>query len=326
MSTSPVEKRNLSLLSVVVPCFNEDQVIREMHRRLVSALEGSASLDFEIIYVDDGSRDSTLDIMREFQRDDQRVKIVSLSRNFGQFVAITAGMEHAVGDVVALADADLQDPPEAILEMLELWQKGADIVHGLRIQRPGESKFKIWTSRTFVRIINKLSDTQFDRDIGEFGIMDRAVVDAFLSMPESQRYVRAMLSWAGFRHEVFPYERQMRFAGETKYTLKKMIDTAIYSILSFSIIPLRIATWTGFLFSGLAFLGIIYTLAVRLFTDAWVPGWAIVFTAILTLSSLQLICLGLIGEYLGRTYIEVKRRPLYLVRERLGFAPESGVE
>lgn len=325
MGASPGGERRLSLLSVVVACLDEEQVIRETHRRLVSALDGPG-LDFEIVYVDDGSRDSTLDILRELQRAEPRVKVVSLTRNFGQFAALTAGMEHAAGDAVALIDADLQDPPEAIGEMLELWRHGADIVHGLRTKRLGESKFKIWTSRAFIRVINKLSDTRLEQDVGEFGVMDRAVVDAFLSMPESQRYVLAMLSWTGFRREMFPYERQPRYAGKTKYTLKKMVGTAVYSMLSFSIIPLRVATLTGLLFSVLSFLGIIYTLAVRLLTDAWIPGWAIVFISILTLGGLQLIFLGLIGEYLGRTYIEVKRRPLYLVRERMGFAPGRGRE
>ena len=323
MRASPGCERSLSLLSVVVACLDEEQVIREAHRRLVSALDGPG-IDFEIVYVDDGSRDSTLDILRELQRADPRVKVISLTRNFGQFAALTAGMEHAAGDAVALMDADLQDPPEAIPEMLELWRNGADIVHGLRTKRLGEGRFKIWTSRAFIRIINKLSDAQLERDVGEFGVMDRAVIDAFLSMPESQRYVLAMLSWTGFRREMFSYERQPRHAGTTKYTLKKMIGTAIYSMLSFSIIPLRVATLTGLLFSGLSFLGIIYTLAVRLLTDAWIPGWAIVFISILTLGGLQLIFLGIIGEYLGRTYIEVKQRPLYLVRERLGFASGRG--
>ena len=321
MSTSPDEARNLTLLSVVVPCLDEEQVIRETNRRLVSALGATPGLDFEIIYVDDGSQDSTLDILRELQQVDQRVRIVSLSRNFGQFAALTAGMQHAVGDAVAIIDADLQDPPEVIPEMLELWQRGVDIVRGFRTNRPGENRFKLWSSRAFMSIFNKLSETKLSSGVGEFGVVDRAAVDAFLNMPESQRYLRGMMSWLGFRQETFPFEREVRLAGQTKYSLKKLTKLAINSILSFSIAPLRVIIWIGFLLSVFAFLGIIYII-ISLFTDTSVSGWVAISILALTLGSLQLISLGIIGEYLGRIYGEAKRRPLYLVRERLGFAPE----
>lgn len=325
MSTSPDEARNLTLLSVVVPCLDEEQVIREAHNRLVSALGATPGLDFEIIYVDDGSQDSTLDILRELQQTDQRVRVVSLSRNFGQFAALTAGMQHAAGDAVALIDADLQDPPEVIPEMLELWKRGVDIIRGLRTNRPGESRFKIWSSRAYTSIFNKLSDTKLVSGVGEFGVMDRAAVDAFLNMPESQRYLRGMVSWLGFHQETFPFEREARLAGHTKYSLKNLLKLAINSILSFSIAPLRMIIWIGFLLSVFAFLGIIY-IVISLFTDTSVSGWATLSILALTLGSLQLISLGIIGEYLGRNYGEAKRRPLYLVRERLGFAPERDGE
>lgn len=323
MSTSPVEARNLTLLSVVVPCLDEEQVIREAHRRLVSALGATPGLDFEIIYVDDGSQDSTLDILRELQRTDQRVRVVSLSRNFGQFAALTAGMQHAAGDAVALIDADLQDPPEVILEMLELWKRGVDIVRGIRTNRPGESRFKIWSSRAFISVFNKLSEVKLPSGVGEFGVVDRAAVDAFLNMPESQRYLRGMVSWLGFRQETFPFEREARLAGKTKYSLRNLIKLAINSILSFSIAPLRMIIWVGFMLSVLAFLIIIYII-ISLFTDASVSGWAMVAILALIIGSLQLICLGIIGEYLGRIYGEAKRRPLYLVGERLGFPERDG--
>lgn len=324
MSTSPGDARSLSLLSVVVPCLDEALIIRETHNRLLSALDVSPRIDFEIIYVDDGSRDSTLDILRELQRSDERIKVISLTRNFGQFTALTAGVEHAVGDVVAIIDADLQDPPEVIPEMLQLWQQGADIVRGLRSNRSGESRIKIWSSRLFLRILNRISDTKFTSDTGEFGIFDRAAVDAFLEMPETRCLLRSMASWVGFNQETYPYERMPRSAGQTKYSMRKMIDLAVNTTISFTTFPLRIATWAGSLLLALAFLGIIYTLTVRLLTDAWISGWAIVSVIILTMGGLHLICLGIIGEYLGRTHIEVKRRPLYLVRERLGFIPERG--
>lgn len=326
MSISPVETRNLSLLSVVVPCLDEEQVIGKTHSRILSVLEATSGFDFEIVYVDDGSQDSTLDILRELQKADQRVKVISLSRNFGQFAALTAGMQHATGDVVALIDADLQDPPEAIPEMLELWQQGADIVRGLRTKRLGESRLKIWSSRIFMRTLNKLSDTTFVSGIGEFGIMDRSAVDAFLEMPESQRYLRGMVSWLGFNQEVFHFERQARLAGETKYSLRNLINLAVDSTVAFSIGPLRFITWMGFLFSGLAFLGFIYTLIAILVASSSISGWIIILLSILALGGLQLISLGIIGEYIGRIYNEAKRRPSYLIRERLGFAPESGDE
>ena len=326
MSTSPVETRRPSLLSVVVPCLDEEQVIGETHRRIVSVLEATPGFDFEIIYVDDGSQDSTLDILRELQQDDQRVKVISLSRNFGQFAALTAGMQHATGDVVALIDADLQDPPEIIPDMLELWQQGAEIVRGLRTKRLGESRLKIWSSRIFMRTLNKLSDTTFVSGIGEFGIMDRAAVDAFLEMPESQRYLRGMVSWLGFRQEVFHFERQARLAGKTKYSLRNLINLAVDSTVAFSIGPLRLITWIGFLLSGVAFLGFIYTTVVILVANLSISGWIIILLSILALGGLQLISLGIIGEYIGRIYNEAKRRPSYLIRERLGFTPGRDAE
>lgn len=326
MSTSPVEARNLSLLSVVVPCLDEEQVIRETHRRLTSVLESSTGLNYEIIYVDDGSQDSTLDILRELQHADKRVRVISLSRNFGQFAALTAGMQHAAGDAVTLIDADLQDPPEAIPKMLELWRQGVDIVQGLRTNRLGEKRLKVWSSNLFMRIIRITGGTKLRPGIGDFMIIDRAVLNSFLAMPETERFLRGMISWLGYSHEIFPFERDARAAGKTKYSMKKLISLAINSALSFSITPLRIVAWIGFLSSGLALAGIIYALAIRLFTDAWVPGWAIIFITILALNGLQFIFLGIIGEYLGRTYNETKRRPLYLVRERLGFAPTDDAE
>ena len=326
MSTSPVEARNLSLLSVVVPCLDEELVIATTHSRILSALDATTGFDLEIIYVDDGSQDSTLTILRELQQADQRVKVISLSRNFGQFAALTAGMQHATGDVVALIDADLQDPPEIIPEMLELWQQGADIVRGLRTKRLDETRFKVWSSRIFMRTLNKLSDTTFVSGIGEFGIMDRVAVDAFLGMPESQRYLRGMVSWLGFHQEEVYFERQARLAGKTKYSLRKLINLAVDSAVAFSIGPLRFITWMGFLFSGVAFLGLIYTIIVVLFADSSISAWIIILLSVLSLGGLQLISLGIIGEYVGRIYNEAKRRPSYLIRERLGFTPKSGAE
>ncbi len=326
MSPPPDDARSLSLLSVVIPCFNEESVLRETHRRLTAALEEVSGLDFEAIYVDDGSGDATLDILRELQQVDQRVRVVSLSRNFGQQIASTTGLESAVGDAVVIMDADLQDPPEVIPEMLDRWQQGADIVHGQRTRREGETWFKLWTGRVFNRLFNRLSQVSIPPHTGDFGLMDRAVVDALRIMPEHQRFLRGMIAWVGFRQDAVTYQRPVRFKGETKYPLKKLIGLAADGILSFSVKPLRLCIWSGLLTSALALAGIVYALVVRLSTDAWVSGWAMLFVAVLFVGGVQLLFLGIIGEYLGRIYFEVKRRPLYLVRERLGFAPAGGAD
>ena len=321
-ASSRVGDRAVTRLSVVVPCFNEEAVIRETHRQLVSALEQVPELDLELVYVDDGSRDGTLDLLRGIQRTDSRVRVLVLSRNFGHQIAVTAGIQGTQGDAVVVIDADLQDPPDVILDMLNRWRKGADVAYGVRTQREGETAFKRWTARAFYRLIRRLTDTAIPLDTGDFRLMDRKVVDAFLAMPERDRFVRGMVAWAGFRQEPVPYQRAARAAGETKYPLKKMLRFAIDGILSFSMVPLRLATYIGFLASGLALLGIVYAFALRLLTDVWVTGWTLLFIAILFLGGVQLVLIGIFGEYLGRIYGEVKRRPLYLVAERLGFTSD----
>ena len=296
---SRVRDRAVTRLSVVIPCFNEEAVIRETHRQLVSALEQVPELDLELVYVDDGSRDGTLDLLRDIQRTDSRVRVLVLSRNFGHQIAVTAGIQGTQGDAVVVIDADLQDPPDVILDMLNRWRKGADVAYGVRTQREGETAFKRWTARAFYRLIRRLTDTAIPLDAGDFRLMDRKVVDAFLAMPERDRFVRGMVAWAGFRQEPVPYQRAARAAGETKYPLKKMLRFAIDGILSFSMVPLRLATYIGFLASGLALLGIVYAFALRLLTDVWVTGWTLLFIAILFLGGVQLVLIGIFGEYLG---------------------------
>ena len=313
------DNRNLSLLSVIIPCFNEELVVSETHHRLLETLETKPAFCFELIYVDDGSRDGTLEVLREFQQADHRVRVIALSRNFGHQIAVTAGLEHATGDAIVVIDADLQDPPEVILEMINRWQEGVDVAYGVRSERDGETVFKLWTAKVFYRFINRLSDVQIPLDTGDFRLMDREVVNALLSMPERDRFVRGMVAWVGFRQEPVHYHRAARFAGETKYPFKKMLHFATDGILSFSSVPLRISVYMGFCASGLSTLGIIYALTLRLFTDVWVTGWTLLFIAMLFLGGIQLLFLGVIGEYLGRIYGEVKRRPLYLMKERLGF-------
>ena len=323
---APSRKARGGRLSIIVPCFNEEQVLHETNRRLLATAE-QAGMDFELLYVDDGSADGTAEILRQLHAADARVKVLRLSRNFGHQFAITAGLEHASGDAVVLIDADLQDPPEVILQMIERWEEGCwDVVYGTRIDREGESAWKLATAKLFYRLINSLSDIPIPLDTGDFRLMDRKVVDALLSMPERDRFLRGMVSWLGFRQLALPYHRAARFAGSTKYPMRKMLRFAIDGILSFSVVPLRIATMIGLAASLLALLGSAYALGVRLWTQHWVVGWTSLLLTVLFMGGVQLVCLGVVGEYLGRTYWEMKRRPLYLIQEELGFSPLPSAE
>lgn len=311
------------MISIVVPCLNEEEVLRDANRRLVAMLEHLPQR-FEILYVDDGSTDRTPEILRELQSEDERIRVVRFSRNFGHQMAITAGLEHASGDAVAIIDADLQDPPEVIADFVAKWMGGFDVVYGVRTEREGETAFKVWTAKLFYRLIGKLSDTEIPLDTGDFRLMGRRVVDALLAMPERDRFVRGMVSWLGFSQAAVPYRRAARAAGVTKFSLFKMLRFATDGIVSFSILPLRMATWVGFAASGIALLGILITVVERLMgAEGLVKGWASILVTILFIGGVQLICMGIIGEYVGRIYGESKRRPLYVVRERMGFPTRS---
>jgi glycosyltransferase involved in cell wall biosynthesis len=321
--TSESSGESRMLLSLVIPCMNEQEVLRETNQRIVEFLN-QASVNFEIIYVDDGSTDSTPDVLRELQAQDARLRVVRFSRNFGHQIAITAGLEHTSGDAVVIIDADLQDPPEVILEFLAKWLDGYDVVYGVRTEREGETVFKLWTSKFFYRFISQLSDTRIPIDTGDFRLLDRRVVASLLTMPERDRFVRGMVSWVGFSQVGVPYRRASRAAGSTKFSLFKMVRFALDGIFSFSILPLRLATWTGFAASGLALLGIIIVLLDKFFAiPGMVKGWSSTVIAVLFIGGVQLICLGIIGEYVGRIYGESKHRPLYVVRERMGFDAHS---
>lgn len=306
-------------ISLIVPCFNEEAVLPETHRRLTDVLCGLEGMAYEIIYIDDGSSDRTAEILRELQAVDERVRVLLLSRNFGHQIAVTAGLAEAAGDAVVVIDADLQDPPEIIPEMMERWRDGYDVVYGLRTDRSGETQFKLWTAKVFYQLLNRVSDVQIPPDVGDFRLMNRRVVDALLAMPERDRFLRGMVSWIGYRQVAVLYERAPRFAGQSKYPLLKMLRFALDGILSFSFAPLRVATWMGFAAMALAFAGIVYAILLRLYTTDWVRGWASIFVAVLFMGGVQLVTIGIIGEYIGRIYEEVKQRPLYFVRERLGF-------
>jgi glycosyltransferase involved in cell wall biosynthesis len=312
------------LVSVIVPCFNEEETIEACHQRLSSVLEGIAE-NYEIVYIDDGSKDKTAQILQRLHEADSRVVVLRLSRNFGHQAAVSAGLDLTHGDAVVIIDADLQDPPELIPKFLELWRSGYQVVYGVRETRKGESGFKLWTAKTFYRVINTLSEIEIPLDTGDFRLIDRAVVEAFRRMPERHRLLRGMSSWIGFSQVGLHYHRSERFAGHTKYPLKKMITLALDGIVSFSTVPLRMVTFVGFAAAFLAFLGIVYSFAVRLFTHSWVPGWAISFIGMLFMSGTQMLCIGILGEYIGRIYTESKQRPLYLLREVLRVSDRDAI-
>ena len=315
--------RTCSLLSVVVPCFNEEEVLPKIHRRLIEVLETLPVHAFELIYVDDGSRDATLDILRGIQRADARVRVVVLSRNFGQHIAVTAGLRSAAGQGVVVSDADLQNPPETISEMLDRWDQGADVAYGQRTLRIGAPAFEKGMSGLFFRIFNRISSVHIPRDSAEFCLMDRAVVDAVSALPERDRFPRGIVAWTGFLPVPVHFNQAPRAAGETKWTLGEKLHFAMDGFLSFSLVPLRLASWLGLFSTGLALSGTMYVLVLRLLTDTWISGWVSLFIAVLFVGGVQLVLLGVLGEYVGRIYGEVKRRPLYFVKERLGFTSIS---
>lgn len=309
----------LRLFSVVIPCYNEQQVLDETIARLLKLADSLVQYRTELVFVDDGSKDRTLDILRAAARKDPRIRIISFARNFGHQIAVTAGIDAAAGDAVALIDADLQDPPELLAKMLDHWEEGYDVVYGLRVSREGEGLFKLATARWFYRLMNRLSETPIPLDTGDFRLMDRKVVDVLRGMPERHRFVRGLVAWVGYNQLPMPYDRKRRLAGTSKYPLRKMLRFATDGIVSFSSRPLKVATNLGILAASLAMLGIVYALLLRMTTSIWVEGWTTLLIAVLFLGGVQLISLGIIGEYIGRIYEEAKGRPLYLVRERIGF-------
>jgi polyisoprenyl-phosphate glycosyltransferase len=314
---APGPERPLGLLSVVAPMYQEEGTAEEFYSRVVSALEG---LPFELLLVDDCSSDATPQILDRLAANDPRVRVIFLSRNFGHQAALTAGLEHARGDVVAMLDGDLQDPPELILEMLERWREGYDVVYAQREHREGETRLKLATARWFYKLFAKVTRIDLARNAGDFRLLDRTALDALLSLHERNRFIRGMTVWIGYRQIAVPYNRDPRFAGETKYTWRKMMKFALDAISSFSWVPLQAATVLGFVFSIVAFMAMPLVIIARL-TGSPAAGVTTVLLAVLLLGGIQLISVGLIGEYVGRIYDEVKRRPLYLVRERRNVAP-----
>jgi glycosyltransferase involved in cell wall biosynthesis len=276
---------------------------------------------YEIIFINDGSRDDSTMLLRDFQDRDARVKFLNFSRNFGHQIAITAGLDYSSGQAAVVMDADLQDPPEVIPRLIEQWRKGYDIVFAVRAKRQGEGFFKRATAALFYRLFRHMAATEIPLDAGDFRLMSRRAVEALQSIRERNRFIRGLAGWIGFRQTAVTYVRDVRQAGETKYPLKKMLRFALNGLLSFSVVPLQLASYLGFLISSIGFFYIVYAIGLKLFTDRVVLGWTSVMVAVLFLGGVQLISLGIIGEYIGRIYDEVKQRPLYVVDEAKGFEP-----
>lgn len=304
--------------SVVVPVYNEELVIRETYKRLKSVMDG-LNEPYELIFVNDGSRDATAAIAKGICEEDRNVKFISFSRNFGHQVAITAGMDYSRGEAVVVIDADLQDPPEVITEMLKKWKEGYDVVFGQRIKRQGETFFKKLTAKLFYRFLKSMTDVDIPVDTGDFRLIDRKVCDALKSVNERNRYVRGIISWLGFRHTGVQFVREKRFAGETKYPFRKMVRFAFDAIASFSYKPLKLASYSGVTISFLSFLYLLVVLYQRLFTGSTIAGWASILAVSLFFNGIILVMLGIIGGYIGRIYDEVKGRPLYIVRDAVNF-------
>jgi glycosyltransferase involved in cell wall biosynthesis len=308
------------LISIVVPCFNEADVIDETILRLQNFSSELINFSVEFLFVDDGSVDGTRQKIKEYAVKDPRVKVIGFARNFGHQIAVTAGIDFSNGDIVVLIDADLQDPPELIHQMLEKAAEGYDVVYCIREKRLGESLLKKFLADLFYRILNKLSSVSIPLDTGDFRLMTRRAVDILKMMPEKDRFIRGMVSWIGFRQIGIKYQRSPRFAGQTKYPLGKMVKFALDGIISFSTKPLQLATGLGIISAFISLFGISYALYLRLFTNTWVEGWTALVIAILFMGGIQLLSLGIIGEYVGRIYNEGKNRPLYVVDEKHGFA------
>lgn len=316
MGTEPpaARSRSLKLLSVVAPVFNEEETILEFHRRTCAALEG---LPFELVLVDDGSTDGSAALLREIADSDPCVRVLSLSRNFGHQAALTAGLDEARGDAIAMIDSDLQDPPELLAGMLERWRDGVDVVYAVRRSRQGESRFKLKSAAWFYRLFSSLARIPLEPNAGDYRLLDRAALDSLNTLRERSRFLRGMTVWIGFTQEAIAYDRDPRYAGETKYSVSRMVRFSLDAISSFSNVPLQAATLLGFLFSGVAFLGIPVALGFKI-AGQFVPGVTTVLLAVLLLGGIQLITVGIIGEYIGRVYEEVKQRPLYVIRDRRG--------
>ena len=305
-------------ISVVIPMYYEEEVAQECYSKMTQVLLNIKDYDYEIICVNDGSKDKTLPILEKIAEEDKKVKVISFARNFGHQCAVTAGLKYVTGDAIVIIDADLQDPPELIPEMLKLWEEGNEVIYGKRKTREGESKFKLLTAKMFYNTLNALSDVDIPKDTGDFRLVDRKVVDVINSLPEHNKFLRGLFSWVGFEQKAFEYERKERFAGKTKYPLKKMLKLASDGIIGFSSKPLKIVGGLGIITICISFIILIY--AILSFTFKWnqlAPGWTSLMGATTFFSGVILISLWMIGEYISRIYDETKGRPQYIINKEI---------
>lgn len=320
-----VQRSSAPVFSIVAPVHNEEFLVSEFCRRVIAVMEPLGEL-FEVVLVNDGSSDRSPQIIRAFHEEDARVKMIDFSKNFGHQIAITAGIDYARGQAVVVLDSDLQDPPEVIPELIERWREGFQVVYAVRKEREGETAFKKATAAFFYRLIRRITSVDIPADTGDFRLMDRRVVDALTRMREQKRFMRGLSAWVGFRQTGVPYRRDARKAGETKYPLRKMIRFALDGITAFSYLPLQLATVLGFIIAPFSLLGLLAVIFLRLTGSQAFFGQASTLVSVLFLGGVQLIFLGIIGEYLGRIYDEVKRRPLYIVAEELGFDDSAALD
>ncbi|WP_168122077.1 glycosyltransferase family 2 protein [Paenibacillus sp. HB172176] len=304
--------------SVIVPMYNEEAVIEHTYDRLKQVMDCTEA-GYELIFVNDGSKDRTVELVTMIADFDPHVRLLDFSRNFGHQIAISAGMDYAGGEAIIVIDADLQDPPEVILAMIEKWKEGFEVVYGRRLERKGETIFKKVTAKAFYRVLRSMTTIDIPLDTGDFRLIDRKVCDVLRGLKEKNRFVRGLISWIGFKQTSVEYVREERFAGETKYPLKKMVGFALDGITSFSYKPLKIAGYLGFFLSFGSFIYLLVVLFQRLFTDTTKAGWASMMAIILLFNGIILLLLGVIGEYIGRIYDESKDRPLYILRETKGY-------
>lgn len=301
-------------ISIIIPAYNEEEVAQECYNRLEEVLNKLNNYENEIIFINDGSKDKTLEILTELANQNENVKIVSFSRNFGHQAAVTAGLKYVTGDAILIIDADLQDPPELLPEMLKLWEEGNEVIYGERKTREGESKFKLFTAKMFYNTLNALSDVEIPKNTGDFRLVDRKVVDTINSLPEHNKFLRGLFSWVGYRQYAFKYERKERFAGKTKYPLKKMLKLAADGIIGFSTKPLKILGGLGFISIIISFIILIYSLLS--FAFEWnnlEAGWTSIMVSITFFAGVQLLSIWVLSEYIGRIYDETKNRPQYIV-------------
>lgn len=305
-------------LSMVIPMYYEEEVVNECYNRLEKVMKEVEGYDYEIIFVNDGSKDKTLELLTEIANKNEKVKILSFSRNFGHQAAVTAGLRYVTGDVILIIDADLQDPPELIPDMLKLWEEGNEVIYGERKSREGESKFKLFTASMFYKTLNALSDVDIPKNTGDFRLVDRKVVDTVNAMPEHNKFLRGLFSWVGYKQYAFKYERKERFAGETKYPLKKMLKLAADGIIGFSTKPLKLLGGLGIISIFISFLILIYALLSFIFSwNNLTEGWTSLMVAITFFAGVQLLSVWILSEYIGRIYDETKKRPEYIIDKKI---------